>query len=126
MLNHISIPCTDLKKSNSFYDAALAALGYVRVYGGERSSGYGNPGDSDEQFAIKQQTSAKAPGPGFHIAFTAPNRKSVDDFYASAIKFGGRDNGAPGLRPHYGPNYYAAFVFDLDGHALEAVCHKKE
>lgn len=126
MLNHISLGCINLKTASAFYDAVLAPLGYLRVYSGEHSSGYGNPGDKDDQFAIKQQHSVNPPGPGFHLAFTAPTRAAVDEFYRKAIQLGGRDNGEPGLRPHYGPTYYAAFVFDLDGHALEAVCHRDE
>jgi len=62
-------------------------------------------------------------GPGRHYAFTARSRAEVDAFYAAAIAAGGRDNGGPGPRPHYHPDYYAAFVYDLDGNNIEAVCH---
>jgi catechol 2,3-dioxygenase-like lactoylglutathione lyase family enzyme len=126
MLNHLSLGCTDLKAATTFYDAVLAPLGYVRVCSGNSFAGYGVPGDTDDQFAIKQNQSMVPPGPGFHLAFGAPSRASVDEFYRKAVQLGGKDNGAPGLRPHYGPTYYAAFVFDLDGHAIEAVCHREE
>ena len=66
------------------------------------------------------------PRAGTHVAFQAPSRKAVDAFYKAAIKAGGKDNGKPGLRPDYHPDYYGAFVFDPEGHAIEAVCHKPE
>jgi len=73
--------------------------------------------------AIKHRPEGQRPaGPGFHLAFAAPSRQAVDRFHAAAIAHGGGDNGGPGLRPHYGEHYYAAFVMDPDGHALEAVC----
>jgi predicted lactoylglutathione lyase len=64
--------------------------------------------------------------PGFHLAFASPSRQAVIDFYVAAMATGGIDYGRPGLRPHYGPNYYAAFVIDPDGHHLEAVCTNNE
>ena len=70
------------------------------------------------------QTSEK-PAP-LHLAFTAENRQQVQDFYRAALEAGGKDNGAPGLRPHYHPNYYGAFVIGPDGHNVEAVCHRPE
>ena len=66
---------------------------------------------------------AGAPGPGRHVAFSAADRAQVDAFYAAAMQAGGRDNGAPGLRPQYHPDYYGAFVHDPDGNNIEAVCH---
>lgn len=126
MLGHLSLGCSDLVSATFFYDAALGPLGYVRVCQGRTYSGYGYPGQSNDKFAVKQQTSVVPPGPGFHIAFTALTRSAVDSFYEAAIQNGGKSNGAPGLRPHYGPNYYAAFVIDPDGHPLEAVCRESE
>lgn len=122
MLGHLSLGCSNLASATLFYDAALAPLGYARVCQGRTYSGYGYPGQTHDKFAVKQQTGVVPPGPGFHVAFTAPTRAAVDLFYQAAIKNGGTSNGAPGLRPHYGPKYYAAFVIDLDGHPLEAVC----
>ena len=72
--------------------------------------------------ALKQRAGATPPGAGFYLAFNAPSRAAVDAFYVEALRAGGTDNGPPGLRPHYGPTYHAAFVIDPDGHPLEAVC----
>jgi len=121
MLHHVSLGVTDLERSASFYDAALAALGYMRVWTDKSAIGYGSKGGGDK-LAIKLRERAQAPGPGFHVALAAPSREAVDAFHAAALAHGGRDNGAPGLRPHYGPNYYAAFVIDPDGNNVEAVC----
>ncbi len=121
MLHHISLGVADLQRSAAFYDAVLGALGYVRVWTDEAAIGYGLPGGGDK-LAIKQRGPAAAPpGPGFHVAFAAPDERSVARFHEAALNHGGRDNGAPGLRPHYGPAYHAAFVIDPDGHPLEAV-----
>ncbi|PWU16591.1 MAG: hypothetical protein C5B49_10405 [Bdellovibrio sp.] len=126
MINHISIGCNNLQVSTAFYDFALKPLGFERVCSGDDFSGYGRSGESDDQFAVKRRDAFKPPGAGFHVAFTAQTRKAVDEFYRSALNFGGRDDGEPGLRPHYGPTYYAAFVIDPDGHRIEAVCHHHE
>lgn len=121
MLGHLSFGVADLPRAVAFYDAALSALGYVRVWMTDTQAGYGLPGGGD-RLALKLQTSAVIlPGPGFHLAFVAPSTVAVDRFHAAALACGGTDEGAPGLRPHYGPNYYAAFVRDPDGHKLEAV-----
>ncbi|HKN00424.1 MAG TPA: VOC family protein [Candidatus Binataceae bacterium] len=122
MLGHLSLGVNDLSKSAAFYDAILAPLGYVRVWStGSVAIGYGEAGKGDKLALFARPNQAIAPGPGFHLAFNAPNRSAVDAFHAAAIANGGTDNGAPGLRPHYGPNYYAAFVIDPDGYKLEAV-----
>jgi len=120
MLHHLSLGVADLQRSGAFYDAAMGALGYVRVWADDTAIGYGRRGGGDK-LAIKLRGDARAPGPGFHIAFAAPSREAVDAFHAAAMASGGRDNGAPGPRPHYGPHYYAAFVLDPDGYAIEAV-----
>lgn len=122
MINHISFPCTDLKLSSAFYDAIFSALGYKKVWEDETACGYGLK-DGEDKFAIKLRPTVTAPGPGFHVAFTATSQNAVDEFYKEAMKHGGSDKGKPGLRLHYGPNYYAAFVLDPDGHHIEAVCH---
>jgi len=99
----------------------LGALGYRRAWSGEREIGYGLA-DGEDRFAIKRRGPEVAvPGAGFHLAFAAPDRGSVDAFHAAALRLGARDDGAPGLRPHYGPDYYAAFVIDPDGYRIEAV-----
>jgi catechol 2,3-dioxygenase-like lactoylglutathione lyase family enzyme len=119
MLDHVTIGVADLEKSKAFYDHALAALGIERLYGeADHFSGYGvHP---KAFFWIGERT---IPQTGAHIAFTAPDRNSVKAFHEAALAAGGRDNGAPGIRPHYHANYYGAFVLDLDGHNIEAVCH---
>ncbi|HEY8567091.1 MAG TPA: VOC family protein [Beijerinckiaceae bacterium] len=121
MLGHLSFGVADLSRAVRFYDAALAPLGAVRVWTVADGAGYGPPGGGDK-LALKQQPGpVTPPGPGFHLAFDAPSREAVDAFHAAALAQGGRDAGAPGLRPRYGPTYYAAFVLDPDGHKLEAV-----
>lgn len=120
MLHHISIGVADLRRSATFYDAALAALGYVRVWADDVAIGYGLPNGGDK-LAIKLRDLAHPPGLGFHLAFAAPSREAVAAFHAAAIEHGGQDNGVPGVRAHYGPNYYAAFAVDPDGHHVEAV-----
>ena len=121
MLGHLSFGVSDLLRSIAFYDAALAPLGLVRVWTSAAAAGYGPHGGGD-LLALKQHPRAAPPGPRFHLAFNAPSRAAVDAFYTAALAAGGSDNGAPGLRPHYGPTYYGAFVIDPDGYPLEAVC----
>ena len=119
MLDHISLGVSDFARSRAFYDRALAPLGLKVLMGDEAT--YGGYGDSRPFFWIGRlegEPSARA-----HVAFTAPNRATVDAFYGAAIAAGGRDNGGPGLRPQYHPDYYGAFVLDPDGHNIEAVCH---
>jgi catechol 2,3-dioxygenase-like lactoylglutathione lyase family enzyme len=121
MLGHISFGVSDLPRATAFYDAVMAALGYARVFTGQQSVGYGLPGTTNDRFSLKFAAGPAAiPGPGFHLAFVAPSREAVDRFHAAALEFGGVDEGAPGLRPHYGAGYYAAFVLDPDGWKLEA------
>lgn len=124
MLHHLSFGVTDLARSVAFYDATLGALGYVRVWADDTAVGYGHPGGGDK-LAIKLRAAASvAPGPGFHLAFAAPSRDAVLRFHAAALQHGGVDNGPPGLRPHYGEHYYAAFVIDPDGYRVEAVINQ--
>ncbi|RYF60962.1 MAG: VOC family protein, partial [Cytophagaceae bacterium] len=113
------------KKSQTFYDIALAPLGYKPMVeiprehtNGAVVLGYGIPPKPD--FWISEGTPNT---PRLHIAFRAESRQQVDEFYKAALKAGGTDNGAPGLRPHYHQDYYGAFVHDPDGHNIEAVCH---
>lgn len=121
MLHHVSFGVADLGRSAAFYDATLATLGYVRAWTDAIAIGYGLPGGGD-RLAIKLGREAVvAPNAGFHLAFAAPSWDSVRAFHQSALQHGGQDNGAPGLRPHYGPDYFAAFVIDPDGYRIEAV-----
>lgn len=123
MLDHISLSVSDLPRSAAFYDAVLAPLGCVRVWSFPDAVGYGRPGGGDKLALKARQPAVTAPSPGFHLALTAPDEAAVDAFHAAALGAGGIDNGAPGLRPRYGPGYYAAFVLDPDGYFLEAVFH---
>lgn len=128
MLHHLSLGVVDIARSVLLYDAMLAPLGYVRVWSdlraGEQNQavGYGSPNGGDKLALKHRPNSQVGVGEGFHLAFTAPDQKAVDAFYEAAILNGAKDNGRPGYRLHYGPTYYAAFVIDLDGHHLEAVC----
>jgi catechol 2,3-dioxygenase-like lactoylglutathione lyase family enzyme len=120
MLSHVSVGVTDLARAVAFYDAALGALGYVRVFSGPISAGWGTP-DGTEPFAVKLQARPPSAGPGSHLAFGAPSPAAVDRFHAEALRHGAVDDGGPGERPEFGPTYYAAFVFDPDGNRHEAV-----
>jgi catechol 2,3-dioxygenase-like lactoylglutathione lyase family enzyme len=126
VLDHVSVGVTNIDRSRKFYDAALRPLGLVRIvdFGEGRGSDYGAaPGSLGVEFTITNEAKIKTPIPGAHLCFRAPDRKAVDAFYAAALAAGGRDDGAPGLRPHYHADYYCAFVLDPDGHRIEAVCH---
>jgi len=119
MLDHVTIGVTNFSKSLKFYDEALKGLGIARNAGdGESYAGYSRDG----KFAFWL---TRKPGPvtGVHVALAAQSRKQVHLFYHHALTAGGRDNGEPGLRPDYHPDYYAGFVLDPDGHNIEAVCH---
>lgn len=120
MLHHISLGVSDLGRAGAFYDAALGALGYRRVFEDDDAIGYGVT-DGEDKLCLKLRPAATPPGPGFHLAFSAGSRAAVDLFHAAALAAGGTDNGAPGLRPDYGDAYYAAFLVDPDGHRVEAV-----
>ncbi len=120
MLGHLSFGVKDLSAAMAFYDAVLAPLGVVRVWSSVKGGGYGAPGGQD-RLALFPVADPIVPGPGFHLALDAPSHVAVDAFHAAALAAGGQDRGPPGLRPHYCPAYYAAFVTDLDGYKLEAV-----
>lgn len=128
MIDHSGFNISNPEKSRAFYEKALAPLGYKLIIqipteftGGKFVAGFGVPPKPD--FWIGEGTPNT---PRIHIAFQAENRKVVDEFYKAALAAGGKDNGAPGLRPHYHKDYYGAFVLDPDGHNIEAVCHTPE
>ncbi len=125
MIDHISLPVSDLGRSKAFYDTSLAPLGLAQVKSPEGEIDYGRI-ESGPLFAITAAENGKAQAPGFHVAFRSKDRVTVDAFHRAALAAGGRDNGAPGLRPSYHPNYYAAFVIDPDGYHIEVVCHRPE
>ena len=124
MLDRVGIPIADYARSKAFYEKALAPLGYALVMevpqtgNGEKAAGFGAKGKPD--FWIGSEGGLNR---SVHVAILAKDRATVDAFYRAALAAGGKDNGAPGLRPHYHANYYGAFVFDPDGHNIEAVCH---
>jgi len=126
MIDHVGFPISDYQRSKAFYSKALAPLGYSLIMevgsdhteSGAPAAGFGADGKPD--FWIGGEGGLDGV---LHVAIVAKDRATVDAFYHAALAAGGRDNGAPGLRPHYHPNYYGAFVFDPDGHNIEAVCH---
>lgn len=135
MIDHMGISPTDIERARQFYDAALKPLGITNVMevtseqtGGYHGIGYGN--GRKPFFWLSSDMRHAAPdgpcGTGIHIAFEAESRAAVDAFYAAAMAQGGRDNGLPGIRPHYHPAYYAGFVIDPDGVNVEAVCQRPE
>ena len=127
-LNHIGIPVSDIARSRAFYEAALKRLGMgvTMEFGpddtdsGGAAVGFGAKGDSGLFWVGDNE----AVGKGLHVAFDAESHEAVDAFHKAALAAGGKNHGKPGPRPHYGPNYYAAFVFDPDGANIEAVCDK--
>ena len=125
MIDHTGVNVSNMARAKAFYRAALSPLGYVLTMelsknetGGVEVAGFGVPPKPDFWLAEGSPNT-----PRVHVAFTAASRALVDAFYKAALAAGGRDNGAPGLRPHYHPHYYGAFVLDPDGHNIEAVCH---
>jgi len=128
MIDHTGLHVSDPIKSRAFYDAALAPLGYNMLLEipkeftkGRVVLGYGVAPKADFWPA-----EGAVESPRVHIAFRAANHAEVDAFYKAALAAGGKDNGAPGPRPHYHEHYYGAFVLDPDGHNIEAVCHNPE
>ena len=125
-ISHIGIPVNNSDRSWAFYTRALAPLGIgvSLIIGpddtesGGTAIGFGTP----EKPAFFWFGDNEAVGEGIHVAFDAASREAVREFHRAAVEAGGADNGPPGLRPHYGANYYAAFVLDPDGHNIEAVC----
>ncbi len=121
MIHHLTLKVTDLAKARRFYVAALAPLGYEVL--AESESGLGLGADQNPDLWLEQDPANAHP---MHLAFAAPNREAVAAFHAAALAAGATDNGGPGLRPHYDPTYYAAFVLDGDGHNIEAVTLRPE
>jgi catechol 2,3-dioxygenase-like lactoylglutathione lyase family enzyme len=125
MFDHVGFAVTEFDRSKRFYTAALAPLSITLIMevtpeqtGLGSHAGFG--ADGKAFFWIGNQGRLLT---GLHVAFTASSRQQVDEFHRAALRIGGRDNGAPGLRPHYHENYYGAFVLDPDGNNIEAVCH---
>jgi catechol 2,3-dioxygenase-like lactoylglutathione lyase family enzyme len=134
MLNHISLAVADFERSRALYDQVLAVLGHRRVMEIADApeyvaAGYGGS-EHEPAFWIGASREPGSPGPkppdGQHVAFAAVTRAMVDAFPEPALRARGTDNGPPGIREHYHPNYYACFAIDLDGYHIEAVCHRPE
>ena len=129
MIDHMGFAVSDYKRAKAFYAKALAPLGYGLIMevpadvppSGAAAAGFGENGKPD--FWIGGEGKLAPP---LHVAIVAKTRDAVDAFYKAAMAAGARDNGAPGIRPHYHANYYGAFVLDHDGHNIEAVCHTPE
>jgi len=120
LIDHIGLAISSYEKSKAFYSAALAPLGAELVMElPDRWCGFGSNGKAE--FWFGEDPTVQQP---MHIAFVAQNRVQVDEFYKAAIAAGAQDNGKPGIREIYHPHYYGAFVIDLDGHNIEAVCHR--
>lgn len=124
MFDHVKIGVSDYAASKAFFLKALEPLGVVACAEGEPTYGIELcPPDGEVSLCLFQTAEKPA---HLHLAFVAGNRQQVDAFYHAALAAGGKDNGAPGLRPQYNANYYAAFVIGPDGHNIEAVCHETE
>ncbi len=126
MIDHTGVTVSNFEHSKSFYSAALAPIGYAllmeipaAITKSTDVAGFGEAPKPD--FWISGGNPNKPP---IHVAFRVSSRAMVDAFYKAALQAGGKDNGAPGIRPHYHPDYYGAFVLDPDGHNIEAVCHE--
>lgn len=146
MLDHMTFRVKDIERSKALYAAMLAPLGYVPAYDGVHAGlrsvglGFADPthpqgmkvdtwlqdGQSLHGHAGDGQAGSVPHTTACHLAWKAPNRAAVDAFYNAALAAGAKDNGPPGLRPHYHPHYYGAFVIDFDGNNVEAVCHAPE
>lgn len=121
IIDHLGIAVSDYQTSKKFYSQCLAPLGIQLVMEVQGWGGFGKDGKPEFWFGPADQAHTQ-----MHIAFSASSREEVDRFYQAALDAGASDNGAPGLRPEYHPHYYGAFVFDPDGHNIEAVCHKPD
>jgi catechol 2,3-dioxygenase-like lactoylglutathione lyase family enzyme len=128
MIDHMGFSVSDYERAKAFYAKALAPLGYSLIMevpaertGHSAAAGFGAGGKPDFWFGAEG-----AMNKPMHVAILAKDRATVDAFYKAAMAAGGRDNGPPGIRPHYHANYYGAFVLDPDGHNIEAVCHAPE
>lgn len=129
MIDHVGFAVADAERSRVFYEQALKPLGIGLIMtatpdqteSGGTAHGFGANGKPFFWFGDNERV-----GQGTHVAFAVDTRAEVDAFYQAALAAGGTDNGAPGLRPHYHPHYYGAFVLDPDGMNIEAVCHRPE
>lgn len=126
MIDHVGLTVSNIERSKEFYKLALAPIGFqllaevpASISKTKDFAGFGEP--PKPEFWIESGIANSGP---VHVAFRASSHAHVDSFYNAALSAGGRDNGPPGIRAHYHPNYYAAFILDLDGHNIEVVCHE--
>jgi catechol 2,3-dioxygenase-like lactoylglutathione lyase family enzyme len=128
VLDHVSITASNIDRAEAFYDAVFGALGIPKVVSEPNRLGYGERArpDRPDRTYLSIRVGEAGRVQGRHWAFKAKSRSVVDAFHADGLAAGGRDEGAPGLRPHYHESYYAAFLLDPDGNRIEAVCHVSE
>jgi len=127
MFSHVTVGTNDFARSIAFYDKVMAALGHKQLFCVEGAVAYGQDMVGPKTWVLFPFDKGKAaPGNGTHIAYLANDRAAVDAFHAAALEMGGTSEGEPGLRPHYHPNYYGAYVRDPDGNKLQAVCHSSK
>jgi len=128
MFSHITVGTNNLENAKSFYDKVLGTIGLKQTedYGNAFAYGTGEPNRASFIITVPYDEQPATYGNGTHVSFLAPSRASVDEFHSIALAEGGTDEGKPGLRPDYGSNYYAAYVRDLDGNKLQAVCYSEE
>jgi catechol 2,3-dioxygenase-like lactoylglutathione lyase family enzyme len=126
MYSHTTLGTNDIAKAEEFYDASMSVLGHPVLFKMRGSIAYGEPAGEKLFIVPPFDKNPAKPGNGVHVAFKVDSRAKVDAFYAAAMANGGTDEGPPGLRPHYHPNYYGAYVRDPDGNKIQAVCHRKD
>jgi catechol 2,3-dioxygenase-like lactoylglutathione lyase family enzyme len=131
VIDHTGVSVSDFDKSKAWYEKALAPIGYgclmqlpPEISGPAKVAGFGETATKKPDFWVTAIPGRPATTPPMHVAFRVETRAMVDAFYKAGLAAGGTDNGPPGIRPHYHPHYYGAFVRDPDGHNIEAVCHK--
>lgn len=123
MFSHVTLGCNDFARARPFWFAIMDALGHPVMFDTDRTIAFGTPAGPKTFVVPPFDGAAAQPGNGVHVAYVVSTRAEVDAFHAAALANGGSDEGAPGLRPHYHPNYYGAYVRDPDGNKLQAVCH---
>ena len=123
MFSHVTLGTEDWPRTRPFWIAVMAVLGHPVLFEHDQGIAFGLPAGPKTFVGPTFNREPAAPGNGVHIAYLVADRTTVDAFHATALAHGGADEGAPGLRPHYHPNYYGAYVRDPDGNKLQAACH---